>query len=43
MEKYKKSYRLPNGSYSASDMQHYFEYNLQKHEKVMDNLSIGIM
>ena len=28
---------LPNGSYSISDIQDYFEYIIKKHETVTDN------
>ena len=31
---------LPDGSYSVSDIQDYFEYFIKKHETVTDNLSI---
>ena len=33
---------LPDGSYSISDIQDYFEYILKKHRKSVDNLSIKI-
>ena len=35
-------FELPEGSYSVSDIQNYFEYILKKHEKVFDNPSIMI-
>ena len=31
---------LPDGSYSVSDIQDYFDYFIKKHETVTDNLSI---
>ena len=33
---------LPNGSYSVSGIQDYFEYIIKKHETVTDNLLIKI-
>ena len=33
---------LPDGSYSVSNIQDYFKYNLKKHETVTDNSSITI-
>ena len=33
---------LPNGSYSISDIQDYFEYILKKHSENVDNPSIKI-
>ena len=36
-----EEFQLPNGSYSASDNQSYFEYILKKHRKT-DNPSIKI-
>ena len=33
---------LPDGSYSISDIQDYFEYILNKHSESVDNPSIGI-
>ena len=33
---------LPDGSYSISDIQHYFEYILKKHSESVDNPSIRI-
>ena len=35
-------YELPNGSYSVSDIQDYFEYILKKHGENTDNPSIRI-
>ena len=32
-------FALPDGSYSVSDIQDYFEYIIEKHEKVIDNPS----
>ena len=37
-----KEFELPDRSYSVSDIQDYFEYILQKHDKVTDNPSIMI-
>ena len=37
-----KSFKLPDGSYSVSDVQDYFEYILKKHSESVDNPSIGI-
>ena len=37
-----KKFELPDGSYSASDIQYYFQYILTKHEAVTDNPSIII-
>ena len=37
-----EKFELPDGSYSASDIQDYFEYILKKHEKVTENPSIRI-
>ena len=34
------TFELPDGSYSASDIQDYFEYILKKHEENIDNPSI---
>ena len=49
-EKYKKSYKnnstwnekfeLPDGSYSVSDIQDYFEYIIRKHYTLTDNQPI---
>ena len=35
-------FELPNGSYSISDIQDYFEYILKKHEENIDNPSVKI-
>ena len=35
-------FELPDGSYSVSDIQNYFEYNVRKQERVTDNPSIMI-
>ena len=35
-------FNLPNGSYSVSDTQDYFEYIIKKHETIEDNLPIQI-
>ena len=37
-----EKFELPDGSYSVSDIQGYFEYILKKHEKVTENPSIRI-
>ena len=37
-----EEFELPNGSYSISDIQDYFEYILKKHSKSVDNPSIKI-
>ena len=37
-----EEFELPDGSYSVSDIQVYFEYILKKHERVADNPSIKI-
>ena len=37
-----EKFELPDGSYSVSDIQDYFEYILKKHEKVTENPSIRI-
>ena len=37
-----EEFELPDGSYSVSDIQDYFEYILKKHETVTNNLSIKI-
>ena len=39
---YNGEFELPNGSYSVSDIQDYFEYILKKHQTVVDNPSIKI-
>ena len=33
---------LPNGSYSVSDIQDYFEYSIKKHETIADNPPVQI-
>ena len=35
-----EEFELPDGSYSVSDIQDYFEYIIKKHEAVTDNSSI---
>ena len=35
-------FELPDGSYSVSDIQDYFEYILKKHSEIVDNSSIRI-
>ena len=35
-----KGFKLPDGSYSVSDIQDYFEYILKKHRESVDNPSI---
>ena len=40
--KWGNKFELPNGSYSISDIQDYFEYILEKHNENIDNLSIRI-
>ena len=35
-------FELPDGSYSTSDIQDYFEYIFKKHSESVDNLSIKI-
>ena len=37
-----EEFELPNGSYSISDIQDYFEYTLKKHSESVDNQSIRI-
>ena len=37
-----EEYELPDGSYSVSDIQDYFEYILKKHSETVDNPSIRI-
>ena len=37
-----EEFELPDGSYSVSDIQDYFEYILKKHSESVDNPSIGI-
>ena len=36
-QKWNEKFELTDGSYSASDIQHYFEYITKKYEKVADN------
>ena len=33
---------MPDGSYSASDIQDYFEYILKNHREIIDNPSVKI-
>ena len=33
---------MPDGSYFFSDIQHYFEYNIKKHETIVDNPPVQI-
>ena len=40
--KYLHQHELPDGSYSVSDIQDYFEYILKKHEESVDKPSIQI-
>ena len=35
-------FELPDGSFSVSDIQNYFEYILEKHEENIDNPSVWI-
>ena len=35
-------FNLPNGSYSVSDIQDYFEYIIRKHETIADNPPVHI-
>ena len=37
-----EEFELPDGSYSVSDIQDYFEYILKKHSESVDNLSVRI-
>ena len=37
-----EEFKLPDGSYSISDIQDYFKYILRKHSKSVDNPSIKI-
>ena len=37
-----EEFELPDGSYSVSDIQDYFDYIIKKHEAVTDNPSIII-
>ena len=41
MPTYDDKFELPNGSYSVSDIQDYFDY-IKKHEAVTDNSPITI-
>ena len=36
-------FNLPDGSYSVSDIQDYFEYIIKKHETIADNLLYKFM
>ena len=40
--KWNDKFELPDGSYSVSDIQDYFEYFLKNHEENIDNPSIRI-
>ena len=35
-------FNLPDGSYSVSDIQDYFEYIIKKHETIADNAPVQI-
>ena len=37
-----EEFELPDGSYSVSDIQDYFEYILKKHSESVDNRSVSI-
>ena len=37
-----EEFELPDGSYSVSDIQDYFEYIIRKHQKVTDNPPVRI-
>ena len=37
-----EEFQLPDGSYSVSDIQDYFEHIIKKHETIIDNPSIRI-
>ena len=37
-----KEFELPDGSYSVSDIEDYFEYILKRHETITNNPSIRI-
>ena len=39
---WREEFELPDGSYSISDIQDYFEYILKKHSESIDNPSIRI-
>ena len=36
-----EKFELPNGLYSVSDIQDYFEYIIRKHARVTDNLLLN--
>ena len=36
------TFDLPHGSYSITDIQDYFEFNIQKHETLTENLPVPI-
>ena len=38
-----EEFKLPDGSYSVSDIQDYFEYILKKHSESVDNLQLECM
>ena len=40
--KWNEDFELPDGLFSVSDIQEYFEYIIKKYETVTDNLSIKI-
>ena len=40
--KWNEDFELPDGLFSVSDIQEYFEYIIKKHETITDNLSIKI-
>ena len=40
--RWNQKFELPDGSYSVSDTQDYFEYIIKKHETVTDNPPIRI-
>ena len=40
---WREEFKLPDGSYSISDIQDYFEYVLKKHSENVDNPSIRIL
>ena len=39
---WKDKFNLPDGSYSVSDIQDYFEYIIKKHETIVDNPPVQI-
>ena len=41
-QKQNDKFELPDGSYPVSDIQHYFEYILKKHNERIDNPSMKI-